>query len=129
FCVHATQDTLGQALRCSLKILRKPNSEHTGHPPRVGHMSTIHASGIQAPQVPHGSHHAPPQKDESVKKSFNASSLLFAFSFGVYLVLLVMMTLLKSRLSLGGLWNTEAHQYRSIDLELFNGFIDPPIWW
>lgn len=92
-------------------------------------MSTIHASGIQAPQVPHGSHHAPPQKDESVKKSFNASSLLFAISFGVYLVLLVMMTLLKSRLSLDGLWNTEAHQYRSIDLELFNGFIDPPIWW
>ncbi|AMA01378.1 VanZ family protein [Corynebacterium glutamicum] len=92
-------------------------------------MSTIHASGIQAPQVPHGSHHAPPQKDESVKKSFNASSLLFAFSFGVYLVLLVMMTLMKNRLSLGGLWNPAAHQYRSIDLELFNGFVTPSVWW
>lgn len=51
------------------------------------------------------------------------------FAFGVYGVLLVILTLFKNQLSLGGLWNTEAHQQRSLDLVLFNGFIDPPVWW
>ncbi|ANE05131.1 VanZ family protein [Corynebacterium crudilactis] len=87
-------------------------------------MSTTHASGIQVPQAPQQSHHTTrPGREGKV------SWLLFSISFGVYVVLLVMMTLLKNRLSLGGLWNTEAHQFRSIDLELFNGFVDAPIWW
>lgn len=51
------------------------------------------------------------------------------FAFGVYGVLLVILTLFKNRLSLGGMWDTEAHQQRSLDLVLFNGFIDPPVWW
>lgn len=57
------------------------------------------------------------------------SPLLTGLAFGVYAVLLVMLTLLKGTLSLGGLWNTEAHHYRSLDLQLFNGFVDAPIWW
>ncbi|WP_096460340.1 VanZ family protein [Corynebacterium suranareeae] len=73
--------------------------------------------------------YASSKKETAVKKSFDASSLLFALSFGVYALLLVMMTLMKNRLSLGGLWNPEAHQYRSIDLELFNGFENPSVWW
>lgn len=51
------------------------------------------------------------------------------FSFGVYGVLLMILTLFKNKLSLGGMWNTEAHQQRSLDLVLFNGFLDPPVWW
>lgn len=62
-------------------------------------------------------------------KKQGASTLLTGLAFGVYAVLLAMLTLLKSRLSLGGLWNTEAHHYRSLDLQLFNGFVDAPIWW
>ncbi|ALC07057.1 hypothetical protein CDES_13645 [Corynebacterium deserti GIMN1.010] len=64
-----------------------------------------------------------------MKKQSFAASTLFTVSFAVYGVLLVMMTLLKNKLSIGGLWSTEAHQYRSIDLVLFDGFINPPIWW
>lgn len=51
------------------------------------------------------------------------------FAFGVYGVLLVILTLFKNKLSLGGMWDTEAHQQRSLDLVLFNGFLDPPVWW
>lgn len=53
----------------------------------------------------------------------------FALSFGAYSILLVMMTLFKNRMSLGGLWQTSSHQYRSIDLQLFNGFDRPALWW
>ncbi|WP_080792067.1 VanZ family protein [Corynebacterium pacaense] len=51
------------------------------------------------------------------------------FAFGVYAVLLVALTLCKGYLSLGGVWNTGAHHQRSLDLVLFNGFSDAPIWW
>lgn len=50
-------------------------------------------------------------------------------AFGIYAVLLMVLTLLKNRLSFGGLWDTTAHDQRSLDLVLFNGFQDAPIWW
>lgn len=56
-------------------------------------------------------------------------SLVVPVAFGIYAVLLVVLTLLKNRLSFGGLWDTAAHDQRSLDLVLFNGFQDPPIWW
>lgn len=55
--------------------------------------------------------------------------LMVPVAFGVYAVLLAILTLFKSTLSLGGMWNTAAHQQRSLDLVLFNGFLDPPVWW
>jgi len=39
------------------------------------------------------------------------------------------LTLFKSSVSLEPFWNPAAHDQRSIDLILFNGFIDPPIWY
>ena len=56
-------------------------------------------------------------------------SLVVPVAFGIYAVLLMVLTLLKNRLSLGGLWDTTAHDQRSLDLVLFNGFQDAPIWW
>lgn len=54
---------------------------------------------------------------------------LVPFAFGIYGVLLIVLTLLKGYLSLGGMWDMEAHHLRSLDLVLFNGFIGAPIWW
>lgn len=47
----------------------------------------------------------------------------------VYTAALLALTLLKARLSFGAVWTTEAHHQRSIDLELFDGFIAPTVWW
>ncbi|QGU05824.1 VanZ family protein [Corynebacterium comes] len=39
------------------------------------------------------------------------------------------LTMLKSSFSVGGLWNAQAHNRRSVDLVLFNGFVDAPAWY
>lgn len=50
-------------------------------------------------------------------------------TLGVVSVLIVIMTLFKNKVSLAGLWSTEAHNHRSLDLRLFDNWIDPPIWY
>lgn len=45
------------------------------------------------------------------------------------LALIVMVTLGRSFVDIGGLWDAEAHQVRSLDFQLFNGFVNPTTWW
>lgn len=74
----------------------------------------------------------PTQQDKNTMKKPSVRQPLarvIPVAFGVYGMLLFTLTLLKNKLSLGGMWNTEAHQQRSLDLVLFNGFADPPVWW
>ncbi|QGU08653.1 VanZ like family protein [Corynebacterium occultum] len=52
-----------------------------------------------------------------------------ALTLGVFALLITLVTLLKSRFEIAGLWDAAAHQQRSLDLELFNGFIDPVVWY
>ncbi|KQB86997.1 VanZ family protein [Corynebacterium lowii] len=49
--------------------------------------------------------------------------------FAVYAAALFAATLLKGQLSIGDVWDVESHHQRSIDVELFNGFSDAPVWW
>ncbi|WP_018118113.1 VanZ family protein [Corynebacterium mastitidis] len=63
---------------------------------------------------------------------FSASSLrqkVYVALCALYLAVVVSATLLKRWLSIGGVWEAGAHHQRSIDLELFNGFLDSPVWW
>ncbi|WP_293950984.1 VanZ family protein [uncultured Corynebacterium sp.] len=83
-----------------------------------------------SPQPPAGTE--PTQQDNNTMKKPSSRQPLarvIPFAFVVYGVVLIALTMFKSRLSLGGMWNTEAHQQRSLDLVLFNGFIDAPVWW
>ncbi|WP_165858029.1 VanZ family protein [Corynebacterium alimapuense] len=41
----------------------------------------------------------------------------------------ISLTLLKGFFSIGGLWDPSTHNLRSVDLVLFNGFSDAPIWY
>lgn len=55
--------------------------------------------------------------------------ILAAISLGIVGLTVVALTLLKSQFVIGDLWDPLAHQQRSLDLQLFNGFDNPPIWY
>lgn len=52
-----------------------------------------------------------------------------AFALGIVGVTVMMLTLMKSQFVIGDLWNPADHQQRSLDLVLFNGFVDAPVWY
>lgn len=55
--------------------------------------------------------------------------VLAAVGLGVAGSVVLALTLFKSQFVIGDLWDPVAHQQRSLDLQLFNGFVDPPIWY
>lgn len=55
--------------------------------------------------------------------------VLAAVGLGVMGSVVLALTLFKSQFVIGDLWDPVAHQQRSLDLQLFNGFVDPPIWY
>lgn len=55
--------------------------------------------------------------------------LAYLLTAGLVAVTIMFLTLLKGSISVGTLWDADAHNIRSIDLIPFNGFIDPPIWY
>lgn len=50
-------------------------------------------------------------------------------TLGVVTVVVALFTLFKNRVSLAGLWSTEAHNHRSVDLLLFNNWFNSTIWY
>lgn len=44
-------------------------------------------------------------------------------------VALLAVTLLRSVVEIPGLWSAAAHQQRSLDFELFNGWVSPSVWY
>lgn len=52
-----------------------------------------------------------------------------ALTLGVVAVVIGLLTLLKNHFVIAGLWDAAAHNQRSLDLRLFNGFIDSPVWY
>lgn len=55
--------------------------------------------------------------------------LVYLLAAGLVSATVLSLTLLKSSFSVGGLWNPQVHNRRSVDLVPFNGFIDPPVWY
>lgn len=55
--------------------------------------------------------------------------LVYLLATGLVSATVASLTLLKSSFSVGGLWNAQAHNRRSVDLVLFNGFFDAPVWY
>lgn len=52
-----------------------------------------------------------------------------ALTLGVHAPVIALVTLFKSRFEVAGLWDAAAHEQRSLDLELFNGFVAPAVWY
>lgn len=68
----------------------------------------------------------------TLKPSFpelRTHQVLAAVGLGVVGSVVLALTLFKSQFVIGDLWDPVAHQQRSLDLQLFNGFVDPPIWY
>ena len=55
--------------------------------------------------------------------------VVYLVAAGLVAATVASLTLLKSSFSVGGLWNPQAHNRRSVDLVPFNGFVDAPIWY
>lgn len=55
--------------------------------------------------------------------------VVYLAAAGLVAATVASLTLLKSSFSVGGLWNAQAHNRRSVDLVPFNGFVDAPVWY
>lgn len=55
--------------------------------------------------------------------------VLAAVGLGVVGSVVLALTLFKSQFVIGDLWDPVAHQQRSLDLQLLNGFVNPSIWY
>ncbi|MGP6174169.1 VanZ family protein [Corynebacterium sp. A21] len=52
-----------------------------------------------------------------------------ALTLGVVATVIGLLTLFKNHFVIAGLWDAAAHNQRSLDLQLLDGFIGPPIWY